>query len=297
MVNLRGYTKQQKFGILTLATRKTWEQFETDLLYNHSSLETTDVVVDGFGFDLDLWRDTGKPLCNFLIKRDSSGFITLVLTTYKNGEKTKSNQEVHYIKALSDCERVANTLTELEIDTSIKVLQGVLADHVVWREKFESILTHLISETPKVPRFSKRNLQGSSLNKEVNGAFIRLAELFKGFQRYQKGGLVHRTDTTYGLILSNQELMLELFDKEHSLFLGFRITPSSNQDAYEFTLWHVNLPKPIVFQDVSIFREYAELLAISLTSDLSKQFLLGLEESLIACGLWSVYNRSGIDLC
>lgn len=296
MVSLKGYTKQQKFGLLTLATRKTWEHFEVDLLYNHSSLESTNVVVTGYGFDLTLWRDTGNPLCDYLIKRDSSGFITLVLTTYKRGDKTKAFQKVHYIKTLSDCEKVATALTELELNTLIKVLQSVLADHVVWRGKFEEILTQLISETPKVPRFSKRNLQGSSLNKEVNGAFIRLSELFKGFQRYQKKGLVHRTDITYGLILSNQELTLELFDKEHSLFLGFRITPSSSQDAYEFTLWHVNLPKPIVFQDVSIFQEYAELLAVSLTSDLSKRFLLGLEECLIACGLWSVYNRSGIDL-
>lgn len=43
MVNLRGYTKQQKFGLLTLAIRKTWEKFEADLLYNEFSLENTDV--------------------------------------------------------------------------------------------------------------------------------------------------------------------------------------------------------------------------------------------------------------
>lgn len=46
MINLRGYTKQQKFGLLTLATKKTWEKFEVDLLYNKSTLENTDVVVD-----------------------------------------------------------------------------------------------------------------------------------------------------------------------------------------------------------------------------------------------------------
>lgn len=65
MVSLKGYTKQQKFGLLTLATRKTWEHFEVDLLYNHSSLESIDVVVTGYGFDLTLWRDTGNPLCDY----------------------------------------------------------------------------------------------------------------------------------------------------------------------------------------------------------------------------------------
>ena len=43
MLNLRGYTKQQKFGLLTLAIRKTWEKFEAALLYNKFSLENTDV--------------------------------------------------------------------------------------------------------------------------------------------------------------------------------------------------------------------------------------------------------------
>ena len=296
MVNLKGYTKQQKFGLLTLATRKTWEQFEVDLLYGHSSLETTDVVVDGYGFDLDVWRDNGKPLCKFLIKRDSSGFITLVLTTYKRGDKTKAIQKVHYIKTLSDCERVATTLTELELDNLIKVLQCVLSDHVVWNSEFKGILSQLSSEIPKVPTFSKRNLQGNSLRQEVNGAFVRLSKLFKGFRHYQKKGLVHRTDITYGLLLSGKELTLELFDKEHSLIIGFKVNLTKNEEDYEFTLWHSNLPKPIVFQDVSIFQEYANLLADSLTSDLSKQFLLGLEECLISCGLWSVYNRSGLDL-
>lgn len=294
MVNLKGYTKQQKFGLLTLATRKVWEQSEVELLYNHSSLESTDVVVDGYGFNLSLWRDNGNPLCNFLIKRDSSGFIILVLTTYKRGDKTKANQKVHYIKSLSDCERVATTLTELELNTLIKALQLVLADHVVWRGAFDVILNQLISETPKVPTFSSRNLQGSSLKQEVNGAFMRLFELFKGFRHYQKKGLVHRTDTTYGLILSEKELTLELFDAERSLLVGFKVSPT--QDGYEFALWYSNLSKPIVFQDVSSFQDYANFLADSLTSDLSKQFLLGLEDCLFACGLWSRYNRLGVDL-
>ena len=232
----------------------------------------------------------------FLIKRDSSGFITLVLTTYKRGNKTKALQKVHCIKTLSDCERVATTLTELELDTLIIVLRCGLVDHVAWRGEFEGILSQLVSEIPKVPTFSKRNLQGNSLRQEVNGAFVRLFELFKGFRHYQKKGLVHRTDTTYGLLLTGQELTLELFDKEHSLIIGFKVNLTENEEDCEFTLWHSNLPKPIVFQDVFIFQEYANLLADSLTSDLSKQFLLCLEECLFACGLWSLFNRSGIDL-
>ena len=296
MVNLKGYTKQQKFGLLTLATRKTWEKFEVDLLYGHSSLETTDVVVDGYGFDLSLWRDNGKPLCNFLIKRDSSGFITLVLTSYMRGDKTKTNQRVHYIRTLSDCELVATTLTDLELNTLIKVLHYVLSDHVVWNNEFKGILSQLISETPKVPTFSSRNLQGTSLKQEVNVAFISLFELFKSFQRYQKNGLLHRTDNNYGLLLSKHELTLELFDSEHSLIIRFKVNPTENEEDYEFTLWHSNLQKPIMFQDVSIFQEYANFLADSLTSDLSKQFLLGLEGCLFSCGLWSKYNRLGVDL-
>ena len=152
----------------------------------------------------------------------------------------------------------------------------------------------MISETPKVPTFSSRNLQGTSLKQEVNGAFMRLFELFKGFRHYQKKGLVHRTDTTYGLILSEKGLTLELFDAERSLLVGFKVSPT--QDGYEFALWHSNLSKPIVFQDVSSFQDYANFLADSLTSDLSKQFLLGLEDCLFACGLWSRYNRLGVDL-
>ena len=295
MVSLKGYTKQQKFGLLTLATRKTWEQFETDLLYGHSSLETKDVAVDGYGFDLDLWRESGKPLCNFLIKRDSSGFITLVLTTYKRGDKTKSNQEVHYIKSMSDCERAATTLTKVELDELIKALPQTLSEHTVWQETFEGILTHLVSETPKVPSVRKRTPQGESLQREVRHAFMRLSDMFKVFQQYNKGGLVHGTDTKYGLILSDREFTLELFDANHNLFLGFRVVPTDS-DNYDFTHWNSNLSKPIEFQDVSVFYEYANLLASSLTGNLALRFLGGLEDGLTACGLWSVYNRSGIDL-
>lgn len=272
MVNLKGYTKQQKFGLLTLAMRKTWEQFETDLLYGHSSLETKDVAVDGYGFDLDLWRESGKPLCNFLIKRDLSGFITLVLTTYKRGDKTKSNQKVHYIKSMSDCERAATTLTEVELDKLIKALPQTLSEHTVWQETFEGILTHLVSETPKVPSVRKRTPQGKSLQREVRHAFMRLSDMFKAFQQYNKGGLVHRTDTKYGLILSDRELTLELFDANHNLFLGFRVVPTDSAN-YDFTHWNSNLSKPIEFQDVSVFYEYANLLASSLTGNLALRFL------------------------
>lgn len=296
MINLRGYTKQQKFGLLTLATKKTWEKFEVDLLYNKSTLENTDVVVDGYGFNLILWRDRGnKPLCQYFITRDSQGFITLVLTTYKRGSKSNKHKEVHYIKSMSDCERAATTLTELELNELIKALPQTLSEHTVWQETFKGILTHLVSETPKVQGVRKRTPQGDSLQREVRHAFMRLSDMFKAFQQYNKGGLVHGTDTKYGLILSDRELTLELFDANHNLFLGFRVVPTDS-DNYDFTHWNSNLPKPIEFQDVSVFYEYAELLASSLTGGLAMDFLVGLEDCLTACGLWSVYNRAGVDL-
>lgn len=295
MLNLRGYTKQQKFGLLTLAIRKTWEKFEADLLYNKSSLENTDVVIDGYGFNLDVWRDSGKRLCQYEIKRDFQGFITLVLTTYKRGDNSKEHKETHIIKSLSDCERVATTLTEVELDKLIKALPQTLSEHTVWQETFEGILTPLVSETPKVPSVRKRTPLGKSLQREVRHAFMRLSDMFKAFQQYNKGGLVHGTDTKYGLILSDRELTLELFDANHNLFLGFRVV-LTDSDNYDFTHWNSNLSKPIEFQDVSVFYEYANLLASSLTGNLTLRFLGGLEDCLTACGLWSVYNRSGIDL-
>lgn len=294
MVNLRGYTKQQKFALLTLATRKTWEQFETDLLYNHSSLETTDVVVDGYAFDLDLWRDNGKPLCNFLIKRDFNGFITLTLTTYLRGDLQKEHKDVHYIKSMRDCECASLNLTDLELIAIIDSLQITLREHTIWRETFEGILIELVSKTPKIPLLSNRNLK--DLHKEVKDMFIGLFDLFKGFQQQNKKGLVHKTTNTYGLILSAKELTLELFEVDHTRFLGFSIVLSSELENYEFTLWHANLLKPIVFQDISSFQEYACLLADSLGADLSQKFLMGLETCLVGCGLWSIYNRVGFDL-
>ena len=103
-------------------------------------------------------------------------------------------------------------------------------------------------------------------------------------------------DTTYGILLSDKELTLELFDDNHNLFLGFRVIPANEPDQYKFTHWNSNLPKPIEFQDVSVFYEYVELLASSLTGGLAMDFLVGLEDCLTACGLWFVYNRAGVDL-
>lgn len=296
MVNLGGYTKQQKFGLLTLATRKTWEKFEVDLLYNKSSLENTDVVIDGYGFNLDVWRDSDKRLCQYEIKRDFQGFITLVLTIYKRGDNSKEHKETHIIKSLSDCEQVATTLTELELDELIKGLPQALSEHTIWQDTFEGILGFLVSETPKVPSVRKRKLQDASLQREVKHAFMRLSDMFKSFQRHNKKGLVHRMDTTYGILLSDKELTLELFDDNHNLFLGFRVIPANEPDQYKFTHWNSNLPKPIEFQDISVFYEYADLLASSLTGGLAMDFLVGLEDCLTACGLWSVYNRAGVDL-
>lgn len=296
MVSLRGYTKQQKFGLLTLATKKTWEKFESNFIHNDYSLDTTDVVVDGNGFNLILWRESEKPLCQYFIRRGEDGFVTLVLTSYKYGTKSNKHKEVHVIKSLSDCERVANTLTDLELDGLIKALPLSLSEYTDWQETFEGILGHLVSETPKIPPIRNRKLSGVKLLRECQSTFMRLSDMFKVFQQHNKGGLVHRTNTTYGIILSDKELTLELFDNNHNLFLGFRVIPTDASDQYEFTYWNKNLPKPIEFQDVSVFYEYANLLACSLTDGLALDFLIGLEDCLTACGLWSVYNRSGIDL-
>lgn len=297
MVNLKQYTKEQRFALVATALVDTWEKLRRELngpATAEFNADTMILNVDNQGCFVNVLRQNYLTWYTFSFTFNKNNKLTFAVTPYVRNNPQFNEVTRGIFTAHSDFEKLASDLPSDYLSPFVNNLLLIFSEENTWSQTFNHFVSVTAQNLPTAKQLAKRkHATKVDARKELRDTFLRISDFYKALLRYSKldeQGYAEKTQTS--LLIINKDAFSYSVLIDSKAYYTFTIAPTDERDQYLYRLSNQN-GKLAEFTEVGLFYEDADHLSGLLPREDMLEFINEFESLITKVGLWSTYSSLG----
>ena len=297
MINLKQYTKEQRFALVATALVDTWEKLRKELNGSATAEFNADAMIlniDNQGCFVNVLRQNYLTWYTFSFTFNKDNKLAFAVTPYVRNTPQFNEVTSGIFTAYSDFEKLASDLHSDYLAPFVNNLLLIFSKDNTWSQTFNHFLSASAQVVPTTKQLAKRkHADKVDARKELRTTFLRISDFYKTLLRHSMLDeqsyaeatptsllTVNKTGLSYSVLINNKA------------YYTFTIAPTSERDQYLYRLSNQN-GKLADFTEVGLFYEDADKLSGLLPREDLLDFVKEFESLITKVGLWSAYTSLG----
>ena len=297
MINLKQYTKEQRFSLVATALVDTWEKLRKELngpATAEFNADTMIVNIDNHGCFVNVLRQNYLTWYTFSFTFNKDNKLAFAVTPYVRNNPQFESATRGIFTAHSDFEKLASDLPSDYLAPFVNNLLLIFSKDNTWSQTFNHFLSTSLQFLPTAKQLAKRqHATKVDARKELRTTFLRISDFYKTLllhsmldeKSYAEATptsllTVNKTGLSYSVLIDNKA------------YFTFMIVPTDERDYYLYKLSNQN-GNLDSFTEVGLFYEDADRLSGLISREYMLGFVTEFESLITKVGLWSTYTSLG----
>lgn len=297
MIDLKQYTKEQRFALVATALVDTWEKLRRELngpATAEFNADTMILNIDNQGCFVNVLRQNYLTWYTFSFTFNKDNKLAFAVTPYVRNNPQFNEVTRGIFTAHSDFEKLASDLPSDYLAPFVNNLLLIFSEDNTWSQTFNHFLSTSLQFLPTAKQLAKRqHADKVDARKELRTTFLHISDFYKTLllhsmldeKSYAEATptsllTVNKTGLSYSVLIDNKS------------YYTFMIVPTDEKDYYLYRLSNQN-GNLASFTEVGLFYEDADRLSGLLPSEDMLDFVKEFESLITKVGLWSAYTSIG----
>ena len=297
MIDLKQYTKEQRFALVATALVDTWEKLRRELngpATAEFNADTMILNIDNQGCFVNVLRQNYLTWYTFSFTFNKDNKLAFAVTPYVRNNPQFNEVTRGIFTAHSDFEKLASDLPSDYLAPFVNNLLLIFSEDNIWSQTFNHFLSTSLQFLPTAKQLAKRqHADKVDARKELRTTFLHISDFYKTLllhsmldeKSYAEATptsllTVNKTGLSYSVLIDNKS------------YYTFMIVPTDEKDYYLYRLSNQN-GNLASFTEVGLFYEDADRLSGLLLSEDMLDFVKEIESLITKVGLWSAYTSIG----
>ena len=297
MIDLKPYTKEQRFALVATALVDTWEKLRREL--NGPATAEFDnnkviVNIDNHGCFVNVLRQNYLTWFTFSFTFNKDRKLSFAVTPYVRNNPQFENVTRGIFNEHRDFERLAAELPSEYLAPFVSGILDIFNADNTWSQNFNHFLSTSVQYMPTAKQLAKRkHATKVDVRKELRTTFLRISDFYKTLLLHSMLDEQSYAETTPTSLLTINKAGLSysvLIDNK--AYFTFTIVPTDERDHYLYRLSNQN-GNLDSFTEVGLFYEDADRLSGLISCEYMLGFVTEFESLITKVGLWSAYASLG----
>lgn len=297
MINLKQFTKEQRFALVATALVDTWERLRKELngpVTTEFNTDTMILNIDNQGCFVNVLRQNYLTWYTFSFTFNQENKLAFAVTPYVRNNPQFKEVTNGIFTDYSDFEKLASDLPSDYLAPFVNNLLLIFSKENTWSQTFKHFLSTSLQIFPTAKQLVKRqHATKVDARKELRTTFLRMSDFYKSLLRHSMLDEQSYAEATPTSLLNVNKMGLSysiLIDSK--AYYIFTIAPTDERDQYLYRLSSPN-GKLAEFTEVGMFYEDADRLSGLIPREYMLDFINVFESALTKLGLWSAYTSLG----
>lgn len=297
MIDLKKYTKEQRFALVATALVDTWEKLRRELngpATVEFNADTMILNIDNHGCFVNVLRQNYLTWYTFSFTFNKDKKLAFAVTPYVRNNPQFESTTRGIFSAHSDFEKLASDLPSDYLAPFVNNLLLIFSKDNTWSQTFNHFLSVGVQSLPTAKQLAKRqHADKVDARKELRTTFLRISDFYKTLLLHFMLDEKSYADATPTSLLTINKMGLSysvLIDSK--AYYTFTIAPTDERDRYLYRLSNQN-GNLDSFTEVGLFYEDAERLSGLFPREDMLDFVKEFESLITKVGLWSAYTSLG----
>lgn len=297
MIDLKEFTKEQRFAMVATALVDTWVKLRKELNGPATAEFDNDTVllnIDNECCFTSVIRPNGLTWYSFSFSFIRGNELRFVVVPYSRTYPQFRDAIEGVFTTYSDFEKLAATLPSEYLAPFTNGVLSALGGETTWSKTFNSFLGGLVQDLPTSKQLAKRKQADKvDARKELRTTFLRISDFYKSLLRHSmldEQSYAEATPTS--LLTINKEGVSYSVLIDSKAYYTFAMLQTKDKDYYLYKLANQN-GKLTEFTELGMFYEDADRLSGLLPREDMLDFVSEFETLITKLGLWSAYTSLG----
>ena len=297
MINLKQFTKEQRFALVTTALVDTWERLRKELngpVTVEFNTDTMTLNIDNQGCFVNVLRQNYLTWYTFAFTFNKANKLTFAVTPYVRNNPQFNEATKGIFTAHSDFEKLASDLPSDYLAPFVNNILRIFSEDNTWSHTFNHFLSIGVQNFPTAKQLAKRkHADKVDARKELRTTFLRISDFYKSLLRYSMLDEQNYAESTpTSLLTINEEGVSYSFLIDSKAYYTFAMLQTKDKDYYLYKLSNQN-GNLAEFTELGMFYEDADRLSSLFPREDMLDFVKEFESLITKAGLWSAYTSLG----
>lgn len=297
MINLKQFTKEQRFALVATALVDTWRKLRKELngpVTAEFNADTMIVNIDNQGCFVNVLRQNYLTWYTFSFTFNKDNKLAFAVTPYVRNNPQFKDVTSGIFTAHSDFEKLASDLPSDYLAPFVNNLLLIFSEDNTWSQTFIHFLSVGVQSLPTAKQLAKRqHATKVDARKELRTTFLRISDFYKTLLLHSmldEKSYAEATPTS--LLTINKAGLSYSVLIDNKAYFTFTIVPTDEKDYYLYRLSNQN-GNLDSFTEVGLFYEDADRLSGLFPREDMLDFVKEFESLITKVGLWSAYASLG----
>lgn len=298
MIDLKKYTKEQRFALVATALVDTWEKLRRELNGPATVEFNTDTMIlnsDSQGCFVNVLRQNYLTWYTFSFTFNKDNKLTFAVTPYVRNNPQFESVTRGIFTAHSDFEKLASDLPSDYLAPFVNNILRIFSEENTWSHTFNHFLSVGVQSLPTAKQLAKRkHATKVDARKELRTTFLRISDFYKTLLLHSMlADKFYSVETPKGSLDITVSGLCYQVSTELGQFYTFNMYKTvGERDKFSYSLTNDkgSLGR---FTDYGMFYEDADRLSGLLPREDMLDFGKEFESLITKVGLWSAYASLG----
>lgn len=297
MIDLRKYTKEQRFALVATALVDTWEKLRREIngpATVEFNADTMILNIDNQGCFVNVLRQNYLTWYTFAFTFNKANKLTFAVTPYVRNNPQFNEATKGIFTAHSDFEKLASDLPSDYLAPFVNNILLIFSEDNTWSHTFNHFLSVGVQSLPTAKQLAKRkHADKVDARKELRTTFLRISDFYKSLLRYSMLDEQNYAESTpTSLLTINKEGVSYSVLIDSKAYYTFVMLQTKDKDYYLYKLSNQN-GNLAEFTELGMFYEDADRLSGLFPREDMLDFVKEFESLITKVGLWSAYTSLG----
>lgn len=298
MRDLKQFTKEQRFALVSTALVDTWEKLRRELNGPATVEFNTDTMIlniDNQGCFVNVLRQNYLTWYTFSFTFNKDNKLAFAVTPYVRNNPQFNEVTKGIFTAHSDFEKLASDLPSDYLAPFVNNILRIFSEDNTWSHTFNHFLSVGVQSLPTAKQVAKRKHADTvDARKELRTTFLRISDFYKSLLRHSMlGDKSYTVETSKGnLDITASGLCYQVLTESGQFYTFNMYQAVGVKDQYSYSLTNDNASLGS-FTDLGMFYEDADRLSGLLPREDMLDFVSEFETLITKLGLWSAYTSLG----
>ena len=298
MINLKPYTKEQRFALVATALVDTWVKLRSEINGPATVEFNTDTMIlniDNQGCFVNVLRQNYLTWYTFSFTFNKDNKLAFAVTPYVRNNPQFNEATKGIFAAHSNFEKLASDLPSDYLAPFVNNILRIFSEENTWSHTFNHFLSVGVQSLPTAKQVAKRqHATKADARKELRTTFLRISDFYKSLLRHSM--LINKSYTTEtpkgNLDITASGLCYQVLTESGQFYTFNMYQAVGVKDQYSYSLTNDNGSLGS-FTDLGMFYEDADRLSGLLPREDMLDFVSEFETLITKLGLWSAYTSLG----
>lgn len=298
MIDLKEFTKEQRFAVVATALVDTWVKLRRELNGPATVEFNTDTMtlnIDSQGCFVNVLRQNYLTWYTFSFTFNKVNKLAFAVTPYVRNNPQFNEVTKGIFTAHSDFEKLASDLPSDYLAPFVNNILRIFSEDNTWSHTFNHFLSVGVQSLPTAKQVAKRkHADKVDARKELRTTFLRISDFYKSLLRHSMlGDKSYTVETSKGnLDITANGLCYQVLTESGQFYTFNMYQAVGVKDQYSYSLTNDNASLGS-FTDLGMFYEDADRLSGLLPREDMLDFVSEFETLITKLGLWSAYTSLG----